>query len=844
LLDLLVDAKVRDGFSGAEARRLALLEIGGTEQLREQVREVQAGYSVEAFFQDLRSAACALWHHPLFTVNAILTLALAIGAGTTAFTLIKSKLLRPLAYTNTEGLLQITAWRESHDTDVSLPRFEQIRAQNNVFDDVAALVGERLTILRGDTAEQINIARVSDRFFNVLTVAPRYGRLFLRNEPNVALLSHNYWQENFGGDPNVIGSFITLAGARARIIGVLPSDFRVPFGNFDVYASQVGAITFLVRENIERGSGFLKVIARARRDVSPQQIHDELRAIDSRYRDRARDKMDTNAVLRVFPLRETAVRQGRPVIYAVVAAVACVLLLSSLNVVNLILGRIARREREIAVRYALGAGRRRIFQQLVSENVLIALIAGIFGLAFARVGFAFMNFLNPDFLRGGELKFDGAAIVLVILLTLTNAFVLAISAVVHAPRDPKGEILRQATHATEPAISFMRASLLVTQIALSMLLATAAGLLLTSLWHVQKVDPGLDPERVFVADISTPFNGHLKNNSAPFVQHAIERMKATAGVADAAAIYGLPLAHDDTFLSYAVAGNAAKPVGARPVTWYRSVSPDYFKTMRIPLRTGRAFSDSDRTGNPNVVIISETTARLIFGDENPLGRKIVCGGTIQTTYEVVGVVGDVRSQNLDRPAREEMYFSLFQSEEPSVKLVARVSSGVRMQVAAEKIQACLRTLEPNQSTITLLTMRQIMARSLARGKFVAVALAIFAGLALFVATIGIYGVMDYAVSVRTREIGIRLALGAKRSDVFRLIVARGMKLVAAGLIIGAVIAFCCTPFLSTLLYEVRANDPIIFLSATLVLAAVAFLANYLPARRAMRVAPLVALQYE
>jgi putative ABC transport system permease protein len=844
LLELLVAAKVRDGFSQADARRLALLEIGGAEQLKEQVREVRAGYSVEAIVHDLRYSARVLFQRPLFTAAAVLTLALSIGAGTTAFALIKSKLWRPLAYTNTKDLLQITAWRESHDADVSFPRFTQIQAQNDVFTDVAALVGEKVTVHHGRVAEQVSVARVSDRFFNVLAVQPGCGRFFRPNEHSVVLLSDDYWRKNFGGNRNAIGQFITLAGARTEIIGILPDDFTIPFGDFDVYAPQVTAINFLGKENIDRGAGYLKVIARARPDVSFAGFSDALRVLDLHYRESALENMDANTVLRALPLRETAVRQGRPVIYAIAAAVACLLVLSSVNVVNLILGRLARREREIAVRYALGAGRRRIFQQLISENVLIALLAGISGVLLARIGFAIINFLGSDFLRSAEWKLDRAAIGFASLLTIGNALLLSIAAVIHGPRDPKGAALRQAAQLARPAITSLRACLLVIQVALSLLLATGAGLLLTSLYQVQKVDPGLDPDGVLVADIAPPYKIAERDNYASFTRKMIAEVKAIGGVTNVAAIYGLPLAHDDTFLSYTVANDSRSPVGVRPLTWYRSVSPDYFDTMRIPLRMGRPFTDADRAGNPNVVIISETTARLLFANDNPLGGKIICGGTIQKMYEVIGVVGDVRSLNLDRPVREEMYFSLFQSEEPSVKLVARIAPTAPMGLVGDKVAACLRTVQPNQSTITLQTMRQIIARSLARGRFVALALTFFAGLALFVAMIGIYGVMDYAVSVRTREIGIRLALGARRRDVFRLIIARGMKLVAAGLVIGALVASFCTPLLSTLLYDVRANDPIIFLSATLLLAIVAFLANYLPARRAMRVAPLIALQYE
>ena len=851
-LELLIARNLGNGLSDSEARRTALLEIGGVEQLKEQVREVRMGYHFEALILDLRYGARFLLRNPLFTLTAVLTLALGLGASTATFSLIKNRLLQPLSYT--DGLLQIAAespLRELHEADISLPRFEQIRAQQDVFVDLAALAGERLTILRGDLAEQINVARVSDRFFRMLAVQPLRGRLFLPSEnqiggERVVLLSYGCWQTRFSGDLNIIGRSITLGDVRTTIAGVLPQNFAVPFGDFDVYLPGVSGVTFLGEEQMQRGAGFLKVIARPRPTVSLEQVRATLAAIDKRYRERAAENMDGNAVSRALPLRETVVRQARPALYAVAAAVVCLLILASINVVNLMLGRLVRREREIAVRYALGAGHKRILQQLVSENILLAVMAGIIGVAFAWIGLTMIKGLGSDFLHRGEAKLDAAAVGFVMLLTFGNAFLFAIASALHAPRDPKGEALRQTSCAVRPALSSFRAFLLVTQVALSLLLATAAGLLLTSLHRIQSVDSGLDPEGVFVANISPPFNisAHT-DNAARFVQRAIERLKSTPDISAAAAIYGLPLAHDDTFLSYVVADRTLGPLGARPVTWYRSVSPEYFSTMRIPLRMGRDFTEADRPGNQNVVILSETTARLLFGNSNPLGRKIICGGTTQTTYQVVGVVGDVRSLNLAQPVREEMYFSMFQSEEPAMKLIVRAASpDVEAKVIEEKIQACLHDLDPDQSATTIQTMRQIMARSVARGRFVAVALAFFATLALFVATIGIYGVMDYAASMRTREIGIRLALGAQRRDVIRLIVAHGMKLVAIGLLAGGLIALCSTHFLSTLLYDVSANDPLIFSGAILLLAAVAFLANYLPARRAMRIAPLAALQYE
>jgi predicted permease len=853
-LDLLIEAKVHEGLTEGEARRAALLELGGVEQVKERVREVRMGYSFEILIQDLHYGGRFLRRNPLFTIAAVMTLALGLGASTAMFSLVRTRLVRPLSYANADGLLQISATsplRELHEDDVSFSRFEEIRRHQDVFVHLAAFVEERLSLLRYGVAEQINAARVSDEFFEMLAVQPARGRLFqaAENFPGgrrVALLSYDCWQKRFKSDPMVVGRSVVLSGGPTRIIGVLPRGFAVPFADVEIYLPRVFEVTFLGHEQIERGAGFLKVIARPRPGISRERVRATLAAIDQRYNDGARENMDANAFSRVSALRETAVRQTRPAIYVVAAAVGCVLLLASINVVNLMLGRLLRREKEIAVRYALGAGYARVLRQIVSENILLSIMAGVLGIALAWIGLAIINALGSDFLRHGEIKLDIAAIGFAILLTFGNGFLFAIASALNLPCEPKCEALRQASSVAQPPLTRSRGFLLVTQVALSLLLATVAGLFLTSLHRIQAVDLGLDPAGVFVADISPPFDVSTQNGSSGrFVHRVVERLKASREISDAAAIYGLPLAHDDTFLSYAVAEQSAVPVGARPTTWYRSVSPEYFSTMRIPLRRGRYFVETDRPGNSEVVILSETTARLLFGDGDPLGRKIICGGTIQTTYEVVGVVGDVRSLNLAQPVREEMYFSMFQCEEPAMKLIVRAASpDIARREIAEKIQACLRELDPDQSATTIQTMRHIIARSVARARFVAIALAFFAGLALFVATIGIYGVVDYAVSVRTREIGIRLALGARRRDVFRLIVARGMKLVAAGLVAGGVIALGCTRFLSALLYDVRANDPVVFSAAILLLAAVAFLANYLPARRAMRVAPLASLHCE
>ena len=853
-LELLVVSNLREGLSESEARRAALLELGGVEQLKEEIREAHTGYRVATLLQDLHYAGRFLLKHRFFSASTVLTLALGFGISIAMFCLVKVVWIRPLNYPDADGLLQISAEspvRGLHEADVSFPRFEQIRSRKDLFAEVAALTGEQLTLIRDGKPEQINAAHISDGFFRMLGTQPVRGRLFLSTEhratgAQVALISFSYWQDRFAGDPNVVGQRVTLGGASSTIVGILPRGFSVPFGDFKIYLPRVCDVRFLAPQQIDRGAGFLKALARPQRGVAIGQVRSALPEIDRGYRNRAPGNMDVQSRSRVFPLREAVVRGTRPAIGAVTMAVICVMVLASINVANMLLGQLARREKEIAVRHALGAGHPRIVRQFISENFLLTAAALIFGISFAAIALAMVHRLGSGFLPGSELRLDVSAICFALVLAFVNALFFAVVSALHAPRDQSGETLRQAVGAGSghPAFTPTRRFLLVTQITLSLVLAIAAALLIAS-WHrIQNVDLGFDPEDVFVADVSPASSRADAEGGTALVQRLIERLQKAPEVATAAAIYGLPLSHHDTFLQYATTDRPMPIVGNRATTWYRAVSPQYFIAMRIPLRIGRDFTAADKLGSQPVVILSETTARLLFGNVNPIGRKIVCGGTIQTTREVVGVVGDVRSLDLTQPVREEMYFPMAQCGEPAMTLIIRARSGGTRNVIEKKIRACLQELNAAQAVTATQPMHRVIARSVARGRFVAVALALFAGLALLVAITGIYSVMDYAVSQRTREIGVRLALGARRCDIIRLIVAGGMKLVSVGLAVGLLVALCCMRFLSELLYGVSATDPLVFGFVILLLAAVAFLANYFPARRAMRVAPLAALQYE
>jgi putative ABC transport system permease protein len=852
-LELLIASNLRDGGTEEEAQRAALLHLGGIEQVKEQVREARTGYFLETILHDLHCGAVFLLRSPSFSATAALTLACAFAASILVFCIARVGFLHPLNYSDADHLLQISVEPRLPDLsqeDVSLPRFELIRSSQKLL-NVAAWAGEPVTATAMGNTEQVNVAHISSGFLELLNVMPLRGRLFSASENDTGdgepiILSYRYWQERFGCDSAILGKRFLLDGLPRKVVGILPERFQAPFGRFDVFVPRLTDIRFLEPGQIQRGAGFLKVIARPNGKITMGQIQSAIAKIDREYRERASTNMDAHAASRIVPLRETIVRSLRPLFYSLIAGVVCVVVVATINVANLLLARLARRRKEIALRYALGASYGRVARQLATENIIIVLAATALALLLAWIGLNQVNAHASELLQGREAKLDGMAVCLAVALAFVTGSLFATISALHARYHGVSATLLNTSRIElgRPPLIRFRACLVVTQVALSLMLIVVAGLVSTSFSQLRKVDPGFDPEDVFVTQISPLFDRQTNNESVgTFYQKLIQRLKATPEIADAAAVYGLPLARDNTFLSYARADRPVSVVGERAVTWYRCVSPDYFSTMRIPLRRGRNFSTADNDNGPNVVILSETTARLLFGDADPIGRKIICGGTIQVTHTVIGVVGDVRSLDLALPVREEMYFSMFQRSEPSMRLIVRAASTKSNANGIESIiQMAVQEIDPNQAASATEPMNRLIARSVMRPRIVSFSLACFACLAVVVASVGIYSIVDCMVSERMREIGLRLALGAQRQNVFWLLIARGLKLVAVGLISGTIIAWSLAPLVSGLLFRVSATDPRIFASVFLLLGAVAFLASYLPARRAMAIAPIGALQ--
>jgi putative ABC transport system permease protein len=535
----------------------------------------------------------------------------------------------------------------------------------------------------------------------------------------------------------------------------------------------------------------------------------------------------------------------RPLFYVLIIGVSCVVTVAVINVANLLLARLARRRREIALRYALGASYGRVALQLTIENILLVFGAIALGMLFAWVGLNHISVQASELLRESETKFDGEVICFGLAVAFITTSLFAMISVIHARHGGASEMLLNSARSETESGPFTRfhTCLVVTQVALSLVLVAAAVLVMVSFIQLQRVNPGFDPQALFVTQISPPFDRQASDASvSALYEKLIKRLKATPEIAAAAAAYGVPLARDDTFLSYTRTERPVSVVGERAVTWYRCISPDYFATMRIPLSRGRDFSTQDDQTSSNVVILSETTARLLFGDTEPIGRKIICGGTIQATHTVIGVVGDVRSFDLALPVREEMYFSMFQASEPSMKVIVRAASP---QSGAPEIESIMRLavaeVDPGLAVGSTEPMLRLIAHSITRPRIASFALACFAALAILVASVGVYSIVDCAVSERTREIGLRLALGASRQTVFWLIIGRGLKLVTIGLISGTIVACAIAPLVSGLLFNVSATDSRVFTAVIFLLVALAFLASYLPARRAMTVAPIVTL---
>jgi putative ABC transport system permease protein len=801
---------------------------------------------MNTLLQDIRYALRMLAKSPGFAAIAILTLALGIGANTAIFSVIDAVLLRPLPFAHPERLVYVTGKFALGDTaGVSPPDYRDYRARNHTFEDLSVLSYYAGSSNLSGIARpvQVRSAVASWNLFDALGLRPIYGHSFVLadehvEQPQVVILGNSIWHTQFGADPKIVGRTVILDGVSETVIGVLPSDPSL------LSAADVWLPVPMLNKGVnQRLAHFLIGVGKMKPGVSVAQAQADIDAIapaiDAPY-------PDTNKgwSLKLRPLAETLVGPVRSELLLVLGAVGLLLLIACANVASLLLARNAARRRELAIRKALGAPARRIVQQLLTESVLLGAAGGGVGLFVAAWGVAALRAFGPaDLPRLNETHLSGVVFAFTAGLSLLTGILFGLAPALQLSRVPFAEVLHSAGRVgAQRARARLGSALVIGQIAVSLALLVGAGLLLKSFWRMVHVNPGFQPEHVVTASLSLAGpNYHDRAKSAAFYQQFETRVDALPGVQAAGAISELPLSGepgDDEF--YIVGRNYAPSQFDDAQS--REVSPGYLAAMKIPLLDGRFFTWSDTATGPGVIVVDQAFASHYFPGKNAIGQRLKLVGDTFAEREIVGIIGSVNHDSLEEAPRPQMYTALAQSSYGKMVIVVR--SAANVPATGAELQSVVTSLDKNEALSKVRTMDDVIGASVAQPRFSAMLVGLFAALAVVLAAVGLYGLIAYSVGQRTNEIGIRMALGAQRGDVLRLVLGQGARLAVAGVVIGVVASLGLTRLLASLLFGVSAYDPLTFAAMAVLLCVVALAACYIPARRAMKVDPMVALRYE
>jgi putative ABC transport system permease protein len=818
---------------------------------------------------DIRYGLRQLIQHPAFTIIAILTLALGIGANTAIFSVVNAVLLKPLPFPAPDQLVAVGGVDLNETSSppklssLCYPDFFDFREQTRSFENIAVYRSRELTLVDGGEAQSFRGQKVSAEFFDVLGIKPVAGRGFVRADEQPGggpggfkvVLTYGFWQSQFNRAQDVIGRVLMLDGRPHTVIGVMPEGFQFPIqtDSIEMYitlAEDASTPDGSTPQTQQRGGHSLQGIARLKPGVSAAQANAELRTIAG-VLEKKYPETNTKFGAALQPLRDEIVGDVRTALYVLFGAVACLLLIANANVANLMLARASVRGKEIALRSALGASRLRIIRQLLTESVLLAAIGGVFGLLLAQWGTeALIAAVPQNIPRVGEIKLDGAVLAFTLVLSLATGMVFGLVPAWQASHVDLNTALKSGTRGAggSEGKHRMRNALVMTEVALALILLICASLLIQSFARLGRVDTGMRTEHLFTARIGLPESAYPKpENIITFFDQLLPRLRAIPGVDSVTTVWPLPLSGSLNISSFDIEERPA-PEGQQPDSVMRIVGPDYFKTMGIPVKQGRGFESTDQFRSLPVVIVNEQFVQKFFpGQKNVVGKHIKpswgIGDEKALMRTIVGVVGNVKHIKLSGEFTPEVYLSASQMPMESMSIVARtrvsnpaaITSAVRSELAA---------VDRNIPLVRVRVFDEYLARALARPRFNAMLLSIFAGTALLLTAIGIYGVMAYSVSQRTNEIGIRIALGAGKNSIFRLVVGQAMTIVAISLVAGVLGAFAATRLLNSLLFGIGASDPLTFIAIMLLVSIVAFLAAWLPARRAMRVNPIIALRAE
>ncbi len=800
----------------------------------------------------LKLAFRSLLKTPGFTLVAILTIATGIGANTALFSVYDRLILNPVSLPSPSSLVAIWAVNNAASfvaPAVSWPRFEEIRRQAKSFSAIADSAFDNFTLTgHGDPAQLAGL-RVTPSFFPTLGLAPAVGRNFTPEEdapngPNVVILSHELWQTRFGGRASIVGENIQLNGLSWQVVGIMAPRLSNPFSQTQVFAPRVFEIGGLNPAQVQVGAGYSQPIARLKPGVSLAQAKAELAAISKSYGEQFSTKLDAPNLSDPRSYTETLVGNLRPTFYTLLGAVGFVLLIACANVASLFLGRLSARHKEIAVRQSLGATRGHVVRQFLGESLLFSTCAGALGTLFALWALsaaqsAFATQLPPN----TTLSLDWRALVFTAGVALFCALLVGIAPAWQASKTNLVEVLKDSARGSSGGVrgANFRASLIVAEVALSVVLLVGSSLLLISFLKLQRTPPGFNPTGVATAFVGVPLARYKTNpEQAQFFETVVDRLKSAAPVKAAAVVIGLPFSGFKPRAPYGVAGRPALPISQRPLASFCVVSDDYFKVLEIPLREGRTFNPADRNGAPGVCIVNETLAKHVFPGESALGKFLLRGPNGDLRQEIVGVIADVKANGLNAPVPEEVYYSFHQVGRPGMAVVAKIDGDAAALQAI--IKAAVTGADKDQPISFFATLESNLAQSLGTQRIVASLTAIFAGVALVLAAVGLYSVLAYAVAQRTGEIGIRMALGAQRSQVIALIMRSGLKLVAIGLVVGLALAAGVARLGQTLLFNVQPLDPLVYGGVAVLFAFVAALACLMPSLRASRIDPLIALR--
>ena len=806
---------------------------------------------MDAFLNDIRYAVRNLIKRPAFTIIAASTLALGIGANTAIFSSVYALLLKPLPFPELNRVVAV--WdsypsRGVRRNEVAMANYLDWRAQNQSFEQLALYSWWTANLTGVDTPERIQGFVVTANFLDTLGVKPALGRNFTEeeNQPgkgSVVIITHDFWQRRFGGDPIIVGKTITLDATVRTIIGVMPQEFAYP-ANAELYSPF--AMTPQVVSNRHFNSYY--VVGRLKPGVSVQSAQADIDNITTRL-EQQYPATNTGARATVFPIVADTVRKYETGLWMGMAAVAFVLLIACANVANLMLARASGRQREIALRSALGASRWRIVRQLLTESSIVALLGGALGILVAVWGLDALRAANPGdaakFAPGWhQLGINLTVLIFTIALSVLSGLLFGLAPALEVSKPNLNEALKEGSRQSSGRSHRLRSSLVVFEVALSLVLLVGAGLFFRSFVTLFKTDPGFNPDNVLTMNlILTGTKYKDEQQKVGFYNDLLQRLKAKPGVESVAAVNFLPLGGSNASDAYLVEGEPEPRPGEENIGRYRVCTPAYFATMQIPLLKGRAFTDQDRATAPPVVIINETLARQHWAGRDPIGKRIRFNAPLDRApwMEVVGVIKDVKHE-LALEVTPEYYLPYPQDVWRGMVVVARTT--VEPASLAGSIRQEVWAIDKDQPVFDVRTMQEVRSLSVGLQQFNSMMIGIFALVALLLAAIGIYGVMAFVVTQRTREIGIRMALGARRADVLKLVVMNGMKLAVVGLAIGLVASWALTRFISNLLFGVQPTDPLTFSVVSACLLAAALLACYLPARRATKVDPLEALRYE